>query len=310
MSDDRPAPRRRGRRLRAFVALLLLAVFAGAWTGLYGVFELAEGEVALVSRAGEFVRRVDGPGRFVHWPFPVERRAVLSKSPQAIPERRVSMLTRDTQLITGVLRGRYRIADAEAARFGVLDAVDTVGGVLQAALLDRVAETDHETLLSRPRSAVAAALLQEAGERLAALTPGLELAAVDVEFTLPDAVTALENEIETLRTERDRQREEIQREIEEVLADARVSALERLEAAKSAGAAQVAKARGEAERFRVVAEEYLRAPELVRTRIYLETMEEILGKARVVIAAPGTSIPSAEPVAELPSVSADGEATP
>ena len=122
MSEDRPAPRRRGRRLRAFVALLLLAVFAGAWTGLYGVFEIAEGEVALVSRAGEFERRVDGPGRFVHWPFPVERRAVLSQSPQAIPERRVSMLTRDTQLITGVLRGRYRIADAEAARFGVLDA--------------------------------------------------------------------------------------------------------------------------------------------------------------------------------------------
>jgi len=50
--------------------------------------------------------------------------------------------------------------------------------------------------------------------------------------------------------------------------------------------AKVAEATGEANRFRAIAAEYQRAPDVVRTRLYLEAMEAVLPEVRTVIVEP------------------------
>jgi membrane protease subunit HflK len=54
--------------------------------------------------------------------------------------------------------------------------------------------------------------------------------------------------------------------------------------------AAIARATGEAERFRLLADEYRKAPEVTRRRLYLETMQEVLGNNRTVYAGDGNNV--------------------
>jgi membrane protease subunit HflK len=62
-----------------------------------------------------------------------------------------------------------------------------------------------------------------------------------------------------------------------VLAGARGEAAQVLEEAEGYRARVVNEAEGEASRFSAVLEEYQKAPDVTRKRLYLETMEEVLG---------------------------------
>ncbi|HMP83033.1 MAG TPA: efflux RND transporter permease subunit, partial [Verrucomicrobiota bacterium] len=76
--------------------------------------------------------------------------------------------------------------------------------------------------------------------------------------------------------DRDRAINEAQGYANEVLPRARAEAIEEVERARGYRDATIAEAAGEAQRFRAIATEYAKAPEVVRTRLFLETMEEVL----------------------------------
>jgi membrane protease subunit HflK len=75
----------------------------------------------------------------------------------------------------------------------------------------------------------------------------------------------------------------------ELIPEARGEAKERLEAAYGYRDARIAESTGEAERFRALAAEYRKAPEVTRKRLYLETMEAILPEVETVIIESGTA---------------------
>jgi membrane protease subunit HflK len=76
----------------------------------------------------------------------------------------------------------------------------------------------------------------------------------------------------------------------EVLPKSRAKAVELVETARGYKDASIAEATGDASRFRALATEYQKAPELVRTRLFLETMEKVLPAVRTVIVEPGTAV--------------------
>lgn len=317
MSEEQTQPHRRRRRGRGLFSLFLLAVFAGAWTALYGTVELGADEVALISRAGRVVRQLEGAGRHVHLPFPIERRSVVSLAPRALPEGRSALVTRDDQAFEVVYRGQYQVAEPRAARFAVrLPSVAVVAAV-EGALADLAAR--HGGSGVREFGARLAVSAQRAAtEQLRALSTGLRVTALSLEWVTPAAVAELDAEIKALGAERDQIARAAGVETEALLSAARIRALETATQARLEREALVSKATGEAERFRALVSEYRRAPEVVRTRLYLETMEEVLGNAQLVIAEPGSPLPSpaapgsgAAPQPEVsagPDAAADGEA--
>ena len=178
MNEDQAQPRPRRRRGRGLVALLMLAVFAGGWTALYGVVELAEDEVALITRAGRFVRQIGGAGRHLHLPFPVERRAIVSLEPRGIPEGRTGVVTRDGQALEVSYSGSYRVEDARAVRFASRSPDAVVAAALEDALVELANNESYESfrgLAAQTGAGLSAAAQRKADARLLTLDAGLTI---------------------------------------------------------------------------------------------------------------------------------------
>ncbi|MES9936057.1 MAG: protease modulator HflK, partial [Sedimenticola sp.] len=69
----------------------------------------------------------------------------------------------------------------------------------------------------------------------------------------------------------------------EVVPKARGAAARRVEDAKAYKEKVIAEAEGEASRFTAVLAEYEKAPEVTRQRLYLDTVEEVMGNSRKVL---------------------------
>ena len=93
-----------------------------------------------------------------------------------------------------------------------------------------------------------------------------------------------------------------------IVSRARNRAVQLTEAALGERDEAIALATGEAARFEAVAEEYLRAPDVVQTRLWLETLEVVLPAAMAVfVAEPGTVLPSLPPASLLPAPEAESQ---
>lgn len=93
----------------------------------------------------------------------------------------------------------------------------------------------------------------------------------------PEQVIDAFREVQAAEQERDRLEKQADAYANRVLAQARGEAAQALEKAEGYRAQVVNAATGEASRFGAILNEYLKAPEVTRKRMYLETMEEVLG---------------------------------
>jgi len=90
-------------------------------------------------------------------------------------------------------------------------------------------------------------------------------------------------DVQAAEQERDRLERQADAYANRVLAGARGEAAQVLEEAEGYRARVVNEAEGEASRFSAVLAEYEKAPEVTRKRLYLETIEEVLGRVDKVI---------------------------
>ena len=99
----------------------------------------------------------------------------------------------------------------------------------------------------------------------------------------PEPVKDAFREVQSAGQERDRLEKQADAYANRKLAGARGEAAQTLEEAEAYRAQVVNQAQGEASRFTAVLEEYLKAPEVTRKRLYLETMEKVLGRVDKII---------------------------
>jgi membrane protease subunit HflK len=99
----------------------------------------------------------------------------------------------------------------------------------------------------------------------------------------PQPVIDAFRDVQAAEQERDRLQNVADAYANRVLAEARGEAAQVLEEAEGYRARVVNEAEGEASRFSAVLGEYLKAPEVTRKRLYLETMETVLGRVDKII---------------------------
>ena len=92
----------------------------------------------------------------------------------------------------------------------------------------------------------------------------------------PDPVKPAFNEVNEAQQEREKLINQARSEYNKVIPKARGDALRIIEEARGYGVERVNQSRGEATRFNSIFKEYLKAPEVTRQRIYLETMNDVL----------------------------------
>ncbi len=194
------------------------------------------------------------------------------------------MLTRDEAVVDIEFQVVWNISDPSAFLFNLSTPQETVRAVAESAMRDIIARSELSPILNRDRGAIAADLRQAAQGTLDSYEAGINIIRVNFDKADPPReVIDSFREVQAARQERDRLERQADAYANRVLAQARGEAAQVLEEAEAYRAEVINNAEGEASRFISVWEEYVKAPEVTRRRMYLETMERVLGSIDMVI---------------------------
>ena len=198
------------------------------------------------------------------------------------------MLTRDQNIVDMEYQVVWNISDPEKFLFNLADPADTMRAVAESSMRDIIARSELAPILNRDRGTIANDLQTSVQETLDAYQSGINVVRVNLDRADPPAeVIDAFREVQAAQQERDRLEKEADAYANRVLAQARGDAAQALEQAEAYRAQAVNTAQGEAARFNSIYEEYVKAPEVTRRRMYLETMENVLGGVDKVILGDG-----------------------
>ena len=194
------------------------------------------------------------------------------------------MLTRDQNIVDIGFQVVWNISDPEKYLFNLADPEGTIRAVSESAMRDIIARSELSPILNRDRGVIAADLRTAVQATLDTYNSGISVIRVNLQRAQPpaDVIDAF-REVQAAQQERDRLEKEADAYANKVTAGARGEVASVLENAEAYRAAAINSAQGEAARFLSVYAEYVKAPEVTRQRLYLETMERVFGGINKVI---------------------------
>jgi membrane protease subunit HflK len=194
------------------------------------------------------------------------------------------MLTRDQNIVDIGFQVVWNIADPEKYLFNLADPDDTIRAVSESAMRDIIARSELSPILNRDRGVIAADVQRAVQGTLDSYNAGIQVIRVNLQRAQPprEVIDAF-REVQAAQQQRDTLEKEADAYANRVTAGARGAAAQLEEEAEAYRAQAVNSAQGEAARFISVYDEYIKAPEVTRRRLYLETMERVLGGMNKVI---------------------------
>ena len=194
------------------------------------------------------------------------------------------MLTGDENIVDIDFQVVWNINDPAKYLFNLRDPRPTIRAVSESAMREIIAQSDLAPILNRDRGSIAARLQELIQSTLDSYDSGVTIIRVNFDKAdPPEPVIAAFRDVQAAEQERDRLRNVADAYANRVLAEARGEAAQVLEQSEGYRARVVNEAEGEASRFLAVLGEYRNAPEVTRKRLYLETMEEVLGRVDKII---------------------------
>lgn len=194
------------------------------------------------------------------------------------------MLTGDENIIDVDFQVVWNISDPAQFLFNLRDPRSTINAVSESAMREIIAQSELAPILNRDRGAITARLEELIQATLDSYDSGVNIIRVNFDGAdPPEPVKDAFREVQSAGQERDRLEKQADAYANRKLAGARGQAAQTLEEAEAYRAQVVNEAQGEASRFSAVLAEYQKAPEVTRKRLYLETMEEVLGRVDKII---------------------------
>ncbi len=289
---------------------LLLSLLALALWLASGIFQVAPDELGLVLRFGKFNRQVD-PGLGYHWPYPIEsvdvpkvtRVAQIPIGMRLVEDRRGTQ-TRDVPEESLMLTGDENIVDVDFTVFWVVKAggaVDfkynmehpegTVKAVAESAMREVIGRSELEAVLTGGRQKIEQEVLDLLQKTLDQYKAGITITAVQLQkVEAPAQVIDAFRDVQAAQADQERLQNEARTYAGRVVPEARGKAAQITQAAEAYREQTVAEATGQAARFNKIYDEYKKAPDVTRQRLYLETMERLFGSTdKIILDAPAQS---------------------
>jgi membrane protease subunit HflK len=287
----------------------LIAIGVGVLWLASGFYLVAPAEVGVVKTFGQY-SRMSSPGPNYHLPWPIESvikpniaqenmlqigfRGQGSASPfgrveytqgavRDVPEESL-MLTGDENIVDLDFTVRWQINDPEKFLFRVASPQATLFSLAESAMREEVGKRKIDEVLTERREEIQSnvrTLLQRVADNyeLGVQINGVELQLVNPPIQVIDAF----RDVQAARADAETLRNEAQGYANDRLPRARGEVAKILQQAEAYREAKVAEAQGKADRFTSQLSEYRNAKDVTAQRLYLETMEEVLGTARTVV---------------------------
>ena len=281
----------------------VLALAAIALWGFSGFFRVEPDELGVVLRFGQDVREVQ-PGLNYHLPYPVE----TALTPKALRVNKIDIgmrqveddrrsATREMPEESLMLTGDENIVDVNFSvlwkvkptgvgdyLFNIQNPEGTVKAVAESAMREVVGRSEIQPILTGARQTVENAVQELMQKTLDHYGAGILVQQVQLQKVDPPAqVIDAFRDVQAARADLERAQNEAQTYANRVVPEARGNVAKITQAAEAYKSQTVAEATGQTSRFVKIYEEYKKAPEVTRERMYLETMERVLGGSNKII---------------------------
>ena len=267
--------------LKAPMIRLGLGVLLLLWA-LGGIYQVQQAEQGVVLRFGRYVRTVE-PG--LHWLPPlIERRIVMNVQQVSQFSYNALMLTKDENIVSVELSVQYRIDRLYDFLFNVRDPILSLNEATASALRHVVGHTDLDDLLTTGRESVRDQIMQQLRTILGIYKPGLLVSKVSLQPAKPpEQVTDAFNDAIKAREDEQRYINQANAYANKVLPIAQGHVVRLTETARAYANELGLRAQGETARFLALLPEYKRAPTVMRKRMYIATIENILSHTTKVL---------------------------
>jgi modulator of FtsH protease HflK len=257
--------------------LLLLAVWI-----ITGFYRVNAAERGVIQRFGKLVD-VRQQGWGWRWPWPIETITKVNVAEVNSSEYKSRVLTRDVNLVDLRFGVQYRYNDPIKVLFQVRDPKDTVNQASESAIREIVGQNDLDSVLAGGRQKITDSTKELIQRILDFYNAGITVTTVNLtDVQVPEAVVPSQRDANKALADRDRFEKEAQAYANGILPVARGEAARMQQHAEAYKAQVTALAEGQASRFSQLSEAYAQAPEVTRQRLYLDTVENVLGRSRKV----------------------------
>lgn len=269
--------------------LPIASIIAVIVWGASGFYTVKEAERGVVTRFGQ-LHSIVQPG--LNWkPTFVDQ--VRSVNVEQVRELKTqgSMLTQDENMVKVEMTVQYRVQDPAKALFSVTNADDSLSQATDSALRYVIGHMSMDDILTTGRAVVRENTWKALNEIIKPYDMGLEVIDVNFQSARPpeevkdafdDAIKAQEDEQRYIR-----EAEAYAREREPI---ARGNAQRIVEEATAYKDQIVLDAKGEVERFQRLLPEFKSAPEVLKERLYIQTMEKVMAKTPKVMMDSGNNL--------------------
>ena len=281
----------------------VLALAAIALWGFSGFFRVEPDELGVVLRFGQVVREVQ-PGLNYHLPYPVET-ALTPKAlrvnkidigmrqveddrrsaSREVPEESL-MLTGDENIVDVNFSVLWKVKPTGVGDylFNIQNPEGTVKAVAESAMREVVGRSEIQPILTGARQTVENAVQELMQKTLDHYGAGILVQQVQLQKVDPPAqVIDAFRDVQAARADLERAQNEAQTYANRVVPEARGNVARITQAAEAYKSQTVAEATGQTSRFLKIYEQYKKAPDVTRERMYLETMERVLGGSNKII---------------------------
>lgn len=268
-----------------------------------GIYTVATDQRAVVRRFGRVIREQAKPGLHIGLPWGLDRVDLVKPSETktvtvgtlgsadqvlgaALSDTRAQFLTGDQNLANLQATVQYTIHNPRSYLFQSVEPDRIVARGAEEAITETLASQSIDMVLTTGKGALAILIGQKLQDRLHSYQLGVEVRSVNLtELAPPPEVADAFTRAASARSDRERLKLEAQRYREETLAQAGAEARQLVNQAIADHDGAIDRSRSQADRFEALLYEYNKAPAITATRLYLETMAEIIPrfKSKIII---------------------------
>ena len=268
--------------LGVVIALLVI------WTVYSSVYVLNERQNGVVLRFGKYVTTIM-PGFNLRFPYPIETVNIVDV--QSIRSFTVGqgtnealMLTKDRNIVDIEYVVQYQVENAKDFILNTKDPIISLEQAVQTAVRENVGNNDMDYIQTQGRSKFAQVTQDRIQEILNRYKTGLVVTNFNMQKTQPprQVIPAYED-VQAAQQERENEINKAEAYANTIIPKAEGKADQIREQAEQYKQTLIARASGDANRFKQLLAQYEKAPQVTRERLYLETMQEVIGRSKKVL---------------------------
>ena len=279
-------------------ALPILGIALVLWL-LTGIYVVGPDEVGVVQTFGKYSRAAQS-GLNYHFPYPIETVKTpkvtevkrieigfrsIGKNQYQTVERESLMLTGDENIGDAEMIVQYKIKDPEAYSFNFIQPELTVREASEASLRTVVGRHNIDEALTSGKFMIQEETKELVQSILDKYKTGIIVVAVQLQdVSPPQQVIAAFKDVASAKEDKNKMVNQAEGYRNDIIPKARGEAQAMIREAEGYRNARIARAEGDVAKFSAVLKEYRKAKGVTETRMYLETIEEILpNKEKIIV---------------------------